>query len=365
MKPLELYLHIPFCISKCKYCDFLSAPSEFQERQDYVKSLCRDIRSYRNLAEAYVVVSIFIGGGTPSILTPSHIKDIFKGIKETFKLSDEAEITIEMNPGTVDKEKLRTYREVGINRLSIGLQSALDEELKKLGRIHTFEEFLDTYKLAREEGFHNINIDLMSAIPGQTVESYEHTLRTVAEIKPEHISAYSLIIEEGTPFYERYGQGEHQEELPGEEDERRMYKMTKEILAQYGYERYEISNYAKKGYACQHNLGYWERAEYLGIGRGASSLMDNQRWIQGEEKEEIDRQGQMEEFMFLGLRKMEGVSYAVFEKAFGCTIESVYHEVIQRMKEMGLMEDADGYLRLTERGIDLSNYVMSEFLLSV
>ena len=270
-----------------------------------------------------------------------------------------------MNPGTVDKEKLRTYREVGINRLSIGLQSALDEELKKLGRIHTFEEFLDTYKLAREEGFHNINIDLMSAIPGQTVESYEHTLRTVAEIKPEHISAYSLIIEEGTPFYERYGQGEHQEELPGEEDERRMYKMTKEILAQYGYERYEISNYAKKGYACQHNLGYWERAEYLGIGRGASSLMDNQRWIQGEEKEEIDRQGQMEEFMFLGLRKMEGVSYAVFEKAFGCTIESVYHEVIQRMKEMGLMEDADGYLRLTERGIDLSNYVMSEFLLSV
>ena len=310
-------------------------------------------------------MSIFIGGGTPSILTPSQIKDIFKVIKETFKLSDEAEITIEMNPGTVDKEKLRTYREVGINRLSIGLQSALDEELKKLGRIHTFEEFLDTYKLAREEGFHNINIDLMSAIPGQTVESYEHTLRTVAEIKPEHISAYSLIIEEGTPFYERYGQGEHQEELPGEEDERRMYKMTKKILAQYGYERYEISNYAKKGYACRHNLGYWERAEYLGIGRGASSLMDNQRWIQGEEKEEIDRQGQMEEFMFLGLRKMEGVSYAVFEKAFGCTIESVYHEVIQRMKEMGLMEDADGYLRLTERGIDLSNYVMSEFLLSV
>ena len=205
----------------------------------------------------------------------------------------------------------------------------------------------------------------MSAIPGQTVESYEYTLRTVAEIKPEHISAYSLIIEEGTPFYERYGQGEHQEELPGEEDERRMYQMTKEILAQYGYERYEISNYAKKGYACRHNLGYWERAEYLGIGRGASSLMDNQRWIQGEEREEIDRQGQMEELMFLGLRKMEGVSCAVFEKAFGCAIESVYHEVIQRMKEMGLMEDADGYLRLTERGIDLSNYVMSEFLLSV
>lgn len=174
MKPLELYLHIPFCISKCKYCDFLSAPSKFRERQGYVESLCKDIRSYRNLAEAYVVVSIFIGGGTPSILTPSQIKDIFKSIKETFELSAGAEITIEMNPGTVDREKLRTYREVGINRLSMGLQSAVNEELQILGRIHTFEEFLDTYKKAREEGFTNINVDLMSAIPKQTVESYEY-----------------------------------------------------------------------------------------------------------------------------------------------------------------------------------------------
>ena len=363
MKPLGLYLHIPFCISKCKYCDFLSAPSEFQERQDYVESLCRDIRSYWNLAEAYVVVSIFLGGGTPSVLTPAQIKDIFKSIKETFQLSGEAEITIEMNPGTVDKEKLRTYREVGINRLSIGLQSALDEELKKLGRIHTFEEFLDTYKLAREAGFHNINIDLMSAIPGQTVESYEHTLRTVAEIKPEHISAYSLIIEEGTPFYERYGQAQHQEELPGEEDERRMYQMTKEILAQYGYERYEISNYAKKGYACRHNLGYWERAEYLGIGRGASSLMDNQRWIQGEDKEEIDRQGQMEEFMFLGLRKMQGISGIQFENCFGNTIEEIYGDVLEKLEQEKMLEVKEDKIRLTKRGIDVSNYVFCEFLL--
>lgn len=365
MRPLELYIHIPFCISKCKYCDFLSAPSSEEERQDYVESLCKDIRSYRNLAEAYIVVSIFIGGGTPSILTPSQTKDIFKSIKETFKLSIDAEITIEMNPGTVDREKLRTYREVGINRLSMGLQSAVDEELKMLGRIHTFEAFLDTYKEAREEGFTNINVDLMSAIPKQTVESYEYTLRTVAKMKPEHISAYSLIIEEGTPFYERYGNEEHQEELPTEEEERRMYRMTKEILEEYGYERYEISNYAKKGYACRHNLGYWNRTEYLGLGIGASSLMDNKRWMQGEEKESIDRQGQMEEFMFLGLRKIEGISRDDFESTFGCTVESIYHEVIIRMKENGLIEDADGYLRLTERGIDLSNYVMSEFLLSV
>lgn len=362
MKPLELYLHIPFCISKCKYCDFLSAPSTKKERQDYVKSLCRDIRSYRDLSKAYVVVSIFVGGGTPSILTAEQIKDIFKSIKETFILSNDAEITIEINPGTVDGEKMSAYRQVGINRLSIGLQSADNEELKKLGRIHTYEEFLATYEMARREGFSNINVDLMSAIPGQTCESYEHTLRLVAGLSPEHISAYSLIIEEGTPFYERYGSGEHTEELPGEEEERRMYQRTKEVLREYGYERYEISNYAKEGYACRHNLGYWERAEYLGIGTGASSLLRNQRWVQGGEKETIGRQGQMEEFMFLGLRKIQGISCVTFEHTFGCTVEDVYGDVILRMKEKGLMKDADGYLRLTEKGIDLSNYVMSEFL---
>ena len=363
MKPLELYLHIPFCISKCKYCDFLSAPATLKERQDYVESLCRDIRSYRDLSKAYVVVSIFIGGGTPSILSPEQIKDIFKSIKEIFELSKDAEITIEMNPGTVDREKLSAYREAGINRLSIGLQTADNEELKKLGRIHTYEDFLETYKMARQEGFANINVDLMSAIPGQTLASYENTLRVVAKLSPEHISAYSLIIEEGTPFYERYGQGEHEEELPGEEEERRMYQRTKELLLEYGYERYEISNYAKKGYACRHNLGYWERAEYLGIGTGASSLLNNQRWVQGEKKETIDRQGQMEEFMFLGLRKIEGISRTVFESTFGCPVEHIYGDVILRMKENGLMKDADGYLRLTEKGIDLSNYVMREFLL--
>ena len=384
MKPLELYLHIPFCISKCKYCDFLSAPSEFQERQDYVESLCRDIRSYRNLAEAYVVVSIFLGGGTPSVLTPAQIKDIFKSIKETFQLSGEAEITIEMNPGTVDKEKLRTYREVGINRLSIGLQSALDEELKKLGRIHTFEEFLDTYKLAREAGFHNINIDLMSAIPGQTVESYEHTLRTVAEIKPEHISAYSLIIEEGTRFYQWYGKGQTDQEkhppLPDEDVERQMYERTEEILEEYRFHRYEISNYAREGKECRHNLGYWSRVEYLGIGLGASSFISNTRYHlctdmtsyierigSGEDlREEIEvltKEDAMEEFMFLGLRKMQGISGIQFENCFGNTIEEIYGDVLEKLEQEKMLEVKENKIRLTKRGIDVSNYVFCEFLL--
>lgn len=200
MRPLELYIHIPFCISKCKYCDFLSAPSKEGERQEYVKSLCKRIRSYRTLAEAYHVVSIFIGGGTPSLLVPAQVFSIFDAVRETFMVDKDAEITIEMNPGTVSPEKLIAYRQVGISRLSIGLQSVRNEELKVLGRIHTFEDFLHTYEMARREGFGNINIDLMSGIPFQTLDGWKESLEKVAGLGTEHISAYSLIIEEGTPL---------------------------------------------------------------------------------------------------------------------------------------------------------------------
>ncbi len=363
MKPLELYLHIPFCVSKCKYCDFLSAPAGEEERQAYVENLCRKIRSYGELAEVSSVVSIFLGGGTPSILKAEQTEAIFQAIWETFTLARDAEITTEMNPGTVTREKLKTYRKVGINRLSIGLQSMDDQELKMLGRIHTVQDFLDTYRLAREEGFRNINVDLISAIPYQTVESWDQTLRRTAELGPEHISAYSLIIEEGTPFYERYGEGGHADELPGEEAERQMYYDTARILASYGYHRYEISNYAKKGYECRHNLGYWNRTDYLGIGSGAASLIDNRRWAEGEEPQELTLQEQMEEYMFLGLRKTEGVSLEQFAENFGSSMDCVYKEVLERMYRLGLMEKKGEYVRLTERGIDVSNSVMSEFLL--
>ena len=363
MRPLELYIHIPFCVKKCKYCDFFSGPSTADQRETYVKSLCRDIRSYTELAKAYRVISIFVGGGTPSTLTAEQMQQIFKAVRETFYVEENAEITIEMNPGTVDREKLSGYKKCGINRLSIGLQSTKDQELQRLGRIHTYEEFLETYRLARAEGFGNINIDLMSAIPGQSLADWEESLRTVAELDPEHISAYSLIIEEGTPFYEEYGEGRHAEELPDEETERKMYWRTKEILASYGYERYEISNYAKSGYACRHNLGYWDRTEYLGIGTGAASLIDNSRFDYGEEPQKLSTSEQMEETMFLGLRKMKGVSKKQFSEIFGRSMESVYGDVLKDMEQKGLLTIEDEFVKLTSRGIDVSNYVMSEFLL--
>ncbi len=368
MRPLELYIHIPFCIKKCNYCDFLSAPSTWEEREKYVESLCHRICGFADMAKAYRVTSIFVGGGTPSILEEEQINRIFAAVRATFSVEEDAEITIEMNPGTVTREKLKCYRAAGINRLSIGLQSVENKELKALGRIHTFEEFLDTFQMARREGFCNINVDLMSAIPYQTEESWKHTLRTVAELDPEHISAYSLIIEEGTPFYDWYKKGEeagqrYQAELPDEDAERRMYYDTKKILESYGYCRYEISNYAKPGYECRHNLGYWERTEYLGIGSGAASLIDNHRWCEGEEPQKLSVAEQMEESMFLGLRKMQGVSERRFCEIFQCDMREVYGPVIDAMTEEGLLETRDGFVKLTERGIDISNYVMSEFLL--
>lgn len=362
MKPLELYIHIPFCIKKCNYCDFLSAPGGKEERAVYAESLCRKIRSYAELAGAYCVTTIFVGGGTPSILEAGQMRDILKAVKETFHIDESAEITIETNPGTLTKEKLSVYKNIGVNRLSIGLQSADNRELRTLGRIHTYEEFLASYYMAREAGFGNINIDLMSAIPHQTRESYEKTLRAAAELNPEHISAYSLIIEEGTPFYEKYADGKNARDLPDEDTERLMYEDTKRILKEYGYHRYEISNYARKGFECRHNLGYWERAEYLGIGRGAASLIDNRRFVEGEEPETLSKEEQMSEFMFLGLRKMEGVSKKRFRAEFGCRMEDVYGGVIKNMKEKGLLAEKGDFIRLTERGIDISNYVMSEFV---
>lgn len=362
MKPLELYIHIPFCIQKCKYCDFLSTLSTVSERKAYVESLCRSIKSYEKLAEAYHIETIFVGGGTPSILEQEQITAIFEAINHTFFVKPDVEITIEINPGTITKEKLYAYQQNGVNRLSIGLQSADNGELKSLGRIHTFEDFVQTFQLARAQRFDNINVDLLSAIPHQTAESYEQTLYKICRMEPEHISAYSLIIEEGTPFFEYYGEGRNENELPSDEEERVMYRRTQEILSDFNYERYEISNYAKPGYACRHNLGYWERAEYLGIGTGAASLISNKRFTEGEPPELLSVQAQMEEFMFLGLRKTKGVSAGTFQEVFGIPIWQIYGDVLGRMAEKGLMCIEKDRIRLSEAGLDISNYVMSDFL---
>ncbi|MBQ8804823.1 MAG: oxygen-independent coproporphyrinogen III oxidase [Tyzzerella sp.] len=382
-KELELYIHIPFCIRKCAYCDFLSSSQNKQVIDKYVEALLQEIQahkcSYQYNASCYVT-TIFLGGGTPSILEPTHIQQIITALRESFKISKNAEITIEANPGTVTKEKLEAYKQAGINRISFGLQSTNNDELKMLGRIHTYEEFLESYKLAQECGFANVNVDLISAIPKQTLESWEETLKRIIKLNPAHISAYSLIIEEGTPFAEVYGEGKiGEKELPSEEEERAIYKKTEELLEQAGYHRYEISNYAKVDMECKHNLGYWERKNYLGLGLGASSLVDNMRFHNIEDlqfymekasdlkaiqcdEEKLSQTAQMEEFVFLGMRKMKGISVQEFEAAFRKSIYDCYGKNIERMKQEELIEEKDGYIRLTKRGIDISNYVFAEIL---
>lgn len=382
-KELELYVHIPFCVKKCAYCDFLSGPAGEQERASYVDALIREICRRGSEYCGYEVSTVFVGGGTPSILEGEDTARIFRELRKNFVLRDDAEITMEVNPGTVTEDKTKAWKACGINRLSIGLQSVSGGELKMLGRIHTYEDFLYSWDLVRRTGFENVNIDLISAVPGQTVESWSRTLRTAAELRPEHISAYSLIVEEGTLFYERYGGdgnrsrgdgGQQWSPLPDEDTEREIYKATEKILSGYGYHRYEISNYARPGYECRHNLGYWERKEYLGLGLGAASLIGEKRFSNtrdmglyldghaGGETELLTVRDQMEEFMFLGLRKTEGISPEDFGRKFGKTLSEVYGEQIRNLERQGLLEACGGRIRLTERGIDISNYVFAEFI---
>lgn len=410
MKELELYLHIPFCERKCAYCDFLSAPADLPVRISYIKKLQEEIAYYGAQYGEYQVSSIFFGGGTPTILEGYQLAAILETVKEHFNITTDAEITVECNPGTLTAGKAEKLVQAGFNRLSMGLQSADDRELQLLGRIHNFAQFLESYDLARKAGFQNINVDLMSALPGQTLKSWQDTLQKVTALCPEHISAYSLIIEEGTPFYERFAEDErireeggHPRLLPEEDVERQMYELTETFLHTKGYERYEISNYAKPGYECRHNCGYWTRKDYLGLGLGASSLVEHQRFqntsdlktyleqeylpqcegqheriaetIQLQEEtgltqtghhihiETLDKKSEMEEFMFLGLRLMAGISRQQFEKKFQVTLNSVYGEVLRKLKGEQLIEEVAGYVRLTEHGIDVSNYVLAEFLL--
>ena len=393
-KELELYIHIPFCVKKCDYCDFLSFPADNRTQRRYVDAVQKEIIYYGALYPDRKITTIFIGGGTPSWLDEEEIVRILHTVREAFAVEHDAEITIECNPGTATAHKLVRYREAGINRISIGLQSAHNEELALLGRIHTWEQFLKTYDLARKAGFSNINVDLMSALPGQTLETFSDTLKKVLALKPEHLSAYSLMIEEGTPFYERYREdekhreaGEPTELLPDEEQEYIVTKLTQRVLMEAGYHWYEVSNFAKPGYECRHNIGYWKRADYLGIGIGAASLIDNVRYANVRDLEEyckeceslweelnirktlcsstepVTREEQMEEFMFLGLRMTEGVSRAEFEQYFGTTIEAVYGDVLRQLQKEGLLVKQEGRICLTERGMDVNNYVVEQFML--
>lgn len=372
---LELYVHIPFCVRKCGYCDFLSGTAEESTREAYLLALAREIRRAGQDAEGCRAVSVFFGGGTPTVLTGGQLSRLLSEIKKSFRLAGDCEITLEANPGTLDPEKLRLCREAGFNRISIGCQSADNRELRRLGRIHTWEEFLEGFRQAREAGFSNINVDLMSGIPGQTLVSWETSLRKTAELGPEHISAYSLILEEGTPFYEN----REKLDLPDEDTERRMYERTGEILEEYGCRQYEISNYAREGYRCRHNLGYWTGREYLGLGLGASSLWRDTRFRNTEsmeeylkdsgnlpkirrEEEKLSASDRQSEYMILGLRLMEGISLAGFRETFGTDVRKVWPGVLEKYEGYGLLEEAAGRLKFTGEGISLSNVVLAEFL---
>ena len=379
-KELEIYIHIPFCVRKCRYCDFLSSSAPADVQEAYMEALCKEVAGRSYEYGDYRVVSVFIGGGTPSIVNPSWISKLMNLLKEKFDVDKEAEITIEMNPGTINEKALEIYKNAGINRLSIGLQSANNKELELLGRIHTYEDFLNSFNLARKLGFNNINVDIMSALPGQSFASYTETLQKIVnlEMPPEHISAYSLIIEEGTVFQDLYDAGKL--DLPQEEAERQMYEYTEKFLAEKGYLRYEISNYAKPGKECRHNIGYWERREYLGFGIGAASLIDNRRfsntsdraaYIECPNKEypevqQLSIADQMEETMFLGLRMTRGIREKDFEKKYGKTLVQVYEDVIQKHIKNGLLQrntlDGEEWIALTKKGLDVSNYVMADFL---
>ncbi len=383
-KELELYIHIPFCVKKCSYCDFLSAPATEQTREIYMAALFAEIGGRAGNYKNRIVTSVFIGGGTPSLLSGDSIKQLMEHIREEFTLAQDAEITMEVNPGTATAAKLAAFHAAGINRLSIGMQSAQEKELKMLGRIHDFGSFVQVYREAVEAGFTNINVDVMSGLPGQTLASYKDTLEKVLHLEPipQHISAYSLIVEEGTPFAALADNGELP--LPEEDTERAMYEETIEVLEKYGFHRYEISNYARGDYECRHNVGYWIRRDYLGVGIGAASLIDNVRFQNKrgldeylahpldcrEEEQSLTVPEQMEETMFLGLRLTGGVSYDAFEKQYGKSLEEVYGEIIEKNIADGLLtvntekdnRKEEKFLALTKLGLDLSNYVMAQFL---
>ncbi|MBQ8084695.1 MAG: radical SAM family heme chaperone HemW [Lachnospiraceae bacterium] len=440
-RELSIYIHIPFCKKKCIYCDFLSfGECDIIRQREYVDALCKEIGAYSLIAEDYSVVTIFVGGGTPSYIPAEYIGKILNKVRKTFTVSADAEITIEGNPDSLTADKIGEYRKLGINRLSIGLQSTNDDMLKTLGRAHNYDQFIAAYSRAREAGFSNINIDIMSGLPGESMESYVKTLGKVVELSPEHISAYSLIVEDGTPLADDV---DLLSKLPSEEMDRKQYARTKLLLGGAGYNRYEISNYARTGYECRHNLRYWTGGEYLGVGLGASSYMklsigkdydttfidiedeygdDYEYELQHEYGDDKDiklyednevagnltavrfkgidnideyigrfsklgtgwtdvssiaeyinncytaihvqkEKDEIEEFMFLGLRCISGIDCREFEKRFGKDIREMYGAVIDKYVSSGYLVVDGERLHLSDKGLDVSNTIMAEFML--
>ena len=384
MKKIGIYIHIPFCKQKCKYCDFVSFPCIEDKYESYFECMLEEINDkadeLKNISACeFEIDTIYIGGGTPSIVPVEYIGKVISNLYNKFIISKNAEITIEVNPGTVDEEKLKRYFDLGINRLSIGLQSTNNELLKMLGRIHSYEDFKNMYKMARNIGFRNINVDLMIGLPKQTMEDVEDSIKNILKISPEHISVYSLIVEENTKMYDLIEKNILK--LPDEELERRMYWKVKETLKENGYTHYEISNYAKNNYESKHNLNCWNQHDYLGFGLAAHSYFDGirysnidnlkqyiQNYKNGEAiyniifHENQSKEQMMREFMLLGLRKVEGVKISDFKEKFVDNLLYVFRKELNKLVGDNLVEVLENEIKLTNKGLDLANLVWMEFV---
>ena len=386
-KQIGLYIHIPFCKQKCSYCDFCSYANKESFIKRYIQCVLKEIIEVENnnkidfengKDDLFLVKTIYIGGGTPSLIDSKYIVQIIEDIKLNFEIDEKAEITIEVNPGTVTLEKLEDYNKVGINRLSIGLQSTHEHLLKEIGRIHTYLDFLDTFRFAREAGFENINVDLMIGLPNQTLAEVQDSIEEIVSMEPEHISVYSLILEEGTPLFKKVEEGL---ELPDEELERKMYWNVKRILEANGYNHYEISNFAKQGYESKHNLDCWNQKEYIGFGIAAhsytngirySNLENLEQYIKNYEEdkteenlvfhEKQDMEAMQKEYMLLGLRKIDGVSIQEFKIKFVANPVFLYHSELEKLVNEELLEIDGDQIKLTNKGLDLANIVWEEFI---
>ncbi|XZI55484.1 radical SAM family heme chaperone HemW [Clostridium perfringens] len=377
MDKISLYIHIPFCAQKCLYCDFPSFARKDHLRKAYIEALNKEIISLREKHNNLEINTIFIGGGTPSVLEADELECLLKEVAK-LNMSKDIEYSMECNPGNLTEEKLEVMKKYGVNRISMGLQAKQDNLLKGLGRIHNYKTFKENFLLAKKVGFNNINVDLMFGLPNQRLNEWEETLREIISLEPAHISAYSLIIEEGTAFYNLYENDKLK--LPTEEEERKMYHLAKKILEENGFNQYEISNYAKEGKECRHNLSYWNMDNWIGVGSAAASYIDGKRiknissveeYInsineKGEAVEEIinnSKNDNMEEFMFMGLRKINGIDENEFKNRFSMNINDVYGEILNKYIDEGLLIRESGRIFLSEKGIEISNIIMADFLL--
>ena len=377
MDKISLYIHIPFCAQKCLYCDFPSFARKDHLRKAYIEALNKEIISLREKHNNLEINTIFIGGGTPSVLEADELECLLKEVAK-LNMAKDIEYSMECNPGNLTEEKLEVMKKYGVNRISMGLQAKQDNLLKGLGRIHNYKTFKENFLLAKKVGFNNINVDLMFGLPNQRLNEWEETLREIISLEPAHISAYSLIIEEGTAFYNLYENDKLK--LPTEEEERQMYHLAKKILEENGFNQYEISNYAKEGKECRHNLAYWNMDNWIGVGSAAASYINGKRiknissvekYINSinEKREAVEeiinnsKNDNMEEFMFMGLRKINGIDENEFKNRFSMNINDVYGEILNKYIDEGLLIRESGRIFLSEKGIEISNIIMADFLL--